>query len=214
MINCAPSPILVEAAAFILGNAESILCRKPPTFALFQLCFLSMEDAAVYFRSRPIPPSASAQIDLMPACMIGFAKNSSMRSSWRATCCIAAKWATTQNGPACWRRCAVTIGWCMPRSYSADRSTFWNFPGRYTHMTAISNERPVAVRDGELLFCVRNRDRPGKKPARQTPSGRHLHQPLPVARVATRFQAHLPLGPADQRHLVTIVASTKSSVII
>lgn len=38
-----------------------------------------------------------------------------------------------------------------------------DYLGRYTHKTAISNERIVAVRGGQVLFRVRDREHAGKK---------------------------------------------------
>ena len=66
-----------------------------------------------------------------------------------------------------------------------------DYLGRYTHKTAISNERLVAVRDGEVLFRVRDRDHPGKKRIER----------LPVDTFISRFLSHvLPSGFKRIRH--------------
>lgn len=66
-----------------------------------------------------------------------------------------------------------------------------DYLGRYTHKTAISNERLVEVRDGVLLFLVRDRDHPGKKRIER----------LPVDTFISRFLLHvLPSGFKRIRH--------------
>ena len=60
-----------------------------------------------------------------------------------------------------------------------------------SHETAYSNERLVGVRDGEVLFRVRERDHPGKKRIER----------LPVDTFISRFLSHvLPSGFKRIRH--------------
>lgn len=66
-----------------------------------------------------------------------------------------------------------------------------DYLGRYTHKTAISNERIVAVRDGQALFRVRDREHAGKKRI----------ESLPVDTFISRFMSHvLPSGFKRIRH--------------
>lgn len=66
-----------------------------------------------------------------------------------------------------------------------------DYLGRYTHKTAISNERVVTVRDGQVLFRVREREHAGKKRI----------ESLPVDTFIGRFMSHvLPSGFKRIRH--------------
>lgn len=84
--------------------------------------------------------------------------------------------------PGLGRVCQGTIG----RTGSGARLS-----GRYTHKTAISHERIVAVRDGQLLFRVRDRERAGEKRI----------ESVPVDTFISRFKSHvLPSGFKRTRH--------------
>lgn len=66
-----------------------------------------------------------------------------------------------------------------------------DYLGRYTHKTAISNERLIDMRDGDVLFRVRDNANPGKKRIER----------LPVETFIKRFLSHvLPTGFKRIRH--------------
>lgn len=76
-----------------------------------------------------------------------------------------------------------------------------DYLGRYTHKTAISNERIVAVRDGQVLFRVRDREHAGKKRI----------ESVPIDTFISRFMSHvLPSGFKRIRHYGVLANCHKS----
>lgn len=80
-----------------------------------------------------------------------------------------------------------------------------DYLGRYTHKTAISNERLVDLRDGAVLFRVRDRDHPGKKRIER----------LPVDTFISRFLSHvLPPGFKRIRHYGLLASCHKREQLV
>ena len=69
--------------------------------------------------------------------------------------------------------------------------------GRYTHRVALSNDRLVALREGQVVF--RWRDQAPQQPAQSHDAGcGGVHPTVPAARLTRRVHAHSPLWGAGQ----------------